>query len=266
MEEFLFVLDDLGAGEFDLDVAYQRYTAVQLDRHIIVYSLQIGQLVRMNLRAAWENFLLVAFDNELADCEIVYLWPASDDRISERSKCSNRRKIVQFYFANLTSEREKKKRISFWGCQKWFVFGEGRRGEAGLPDSVRWCRFVNSRAAVFLSFFALQPWQRLGGTRTTNSATNFRTLTCSRWPCSRILFFRCSGTHVHCDSRVMLVEFQQIRIVFDVAALGWYGDSLLVSCSFLSVEVECIGGSLKLSAVQQIATNHSALKWRCEIK
>lgn len=78
-----------------------------------------------------------------------------------------------------------------------------------------------------------------------------------------IWFSRCSGTHVHCDSRVWLVESQQIRIVLDVASLRRYGDSLLVSCSLLSVEVERIGGRLELAAVQQIATNHSALKWRC---
>jgi hypothetical protein len=45
MEEFLFVLHDLGAREFNLDVADEVNASIQFDRNVVVYSLQVGQLI-----------------------------------------------------------------------------------------------------------------------------------------------------------------------------------------------------------------------------
>lgn len=72
-------------------------------------------------------------------------------------------------------------------------------------------------------------------------------------------------THVHVYFRVWLVELQQMRIIFYVASLGWYCDTFLIGCSLLSIVVECIGGRVKLSAVQQIATNHCSC-WMIEFR
>lgn len=49
MEEFLFVLHDLRAGEFDFDIAHQQNAAIELDGHVVVDTLQVGQLIRVNL-------------------------------------------------------------------------------------------------------------------------------------------------------------------------------------------------------------------------
>lgn len=57
MEEFLFVLHELRAGELNLHVTHQRYTAVQFDRNVIVDALEVGQLVHLNLE-------LTTIDNE----------------------------------------------------------------------------------------------------------------------------------------------------------------------------------------------------------
>lgn len=100
MEEFLFVLHDLSTREFDLDIAHEQNAAVELDGNVIVDALQIRQLVRVNLQTI--KFSLIR-NSEIA--KTLYLWPRSDDRISERSKCSNRRKIVQFNFANLEKRK-----------------------------------------------------------------------------------------------------------------------------------------------------------------
>lgn len=48
MEEFLFVLQDLIASKLNLDVANQWNAPIQFDWHVVVYSFQIGELVRMN--------------------------------------------------------------------------------------------------------------------------------------------------------------------------------------------------------------------------
>lgn len=100
MEEFLFVLHDLSTRKFYLDIACQQNAAVELDGDVIVNALQIRQLVWVNLQAI--KFSLIT-NSEIA--KTLYLWPRSDDRISERSKSSNRRKIVQLNFANLEKRK-----------------------------------------------------------------------------------------------------------------------------------------------------------------
>lgn len=53
MEEFLLVLhNSLRAGEFNLDIAHEPNTSIQLDGDVVVDALQFGQLIRKNLKAS----------------------------------------------------------------------------------------------------------------------------------------------------------------------------------------------------------------------
>lgn len=68
------------------------------------------------------------------------------------------------------------------------------------------------------------------------------------------------STYVQRNSCIFLTGTQQMAIVFNVTPLRRYGHSFLVVCSFFAIMFQWFGGTVELSTVQHITTDHCSCK------